>query len=192
VSGRDAPRPAVVKLGGGLLDIPGAFDAAIAAVTRAARTVPVLVVPGGGPFADAVRAFHHRHPVSDTASHWMAILGMDQYAVAIADRLEGGTLVDDAGQVEAALGAGRIPVLAPSRWMRAVDVLPHSWEATSDSIAAFVAGALDAGCLVLLKPVAGRVEAVADAGLPAVLPAGLRTVVLGPAELDRLGEVLAD
>ena len=43
-------------------------------------------------------------------------------------------------------------VLAPSRWMRAADVLPHDWDATSDSVAAFVAGALDAERLVLIKP----------------------------------------
>ena len=40
--------------------------------------------------------------------------------------------------------------------MRSADALPHSWEVTSDSIAAFVAGALDAGRLVLIKPAAER------------------------------------
>ncbi|HET7601178.1 MAG TPA: hypothetical protein VFK09_12845 [Gemmatimonadales bacterium] len=186
------PQAAVVKLGGGLLEVPGAFDAAIASIARAARVRPLVVVPGGGPFADAVRSYQQGHPLSRTAAHWMAIAGMDQYAMAIADRLEGGAVVCDPAEVSATIEAGRIPVLAPSRWMQAVDVLPHSWDATSDSVAAFVAGALDAGCLVLLKPVPGTPDALADPGFRAVLPAGLRTLVLGPAELDRLVEVVAN
>jgi len=38
---------------------------------------------------------------------------------------------------------------APSRWMRAADVLPHTWGATSDSVAAFVAGAGAAAAVLL-------------------------------------------
>ena len=40
-----------------------------------------------------------------------------------------------------ALSAGHVPVLAPSRWLREADPLPHAWTVTSDSIAAWVAGA---------------------------------------------------
>ena len=50
------------------------------------------------------------------------------------------------------VAAGKVVVLAPSRWMRSSDVLPRSWDVTSDSVAAFVAGALDAARLVLIKP----------------------------------------
>ena len=53
------------------------------------------------------------------------------------------------------LTSGGVAVLAPSRWMRSADVLPHTWEVTSDSIAAFVAGALDAARLILIKPASG-------------------------------------
>ena len=51
--------------------------------------------------------------------------------------------------------AGRVPVLAPSRWLREADPLPHSWDVTSDSIAAWVAGQAGASTLVLVKA-AGR------------------------------------
>jgi hypothetical protein len=43
-------------------------------------------------------------------------------------------------------------VLAPSRWLAAADPLPHTWEVTSDSIAAWAAGELDAAHLILVKP----------------------------------------
>ena len=77
---------------------------------------------------------------------------MDQYAHLLAERIDGAALVEEPGAIGGALDAGRIAVLAPSRWLRAADPLPHSWDATSDSVAAFVAGALDARRLVLVKP----------------------------------------
>jgi type VI secretion system protein ImpG len=46
-----------------------------------------------------------------------------------------------------------LPIVAPYHWLRAVDPLPHSWDVTSDSIAAWVAGAVGAQRLLLVKPV---------------------------------------
>ena len=69
----------------------------------------------------------------------MAILSMDQVAQLIADRLSRAGLVHDPADIAAAQRAGLIPVLAPHAWMRRVDALPHSWDVTSDSIAAFIA-----------------------------------------------------
>jgi aspartokinase-like uncharacterized kinase len=43
-------------------------------------------------------------------------------------------------------------VLAPYAWLRREDPVPHSWDVTSDSIAAWVAGAIGAERLVLVKP----------------------------------------
>jgi aspartokinase-like uncharacterized kinase len=76
--------------------------------------------------------------------------------------------------------------------MLAADVLPHSWQATSDSIAAFIAGALDAECLVLLKPVGGPVEALVDPVFRDVLPVGLTVLVLGAGEMERLPTILQE
>jgi aspartokinase-like uncharacterized kinase len=117
-----------------------------------ARDRPLLIGPGGGPFADAVRAQDDRLGLSDEAAHWMAVLAMDQYAHLIASRLRGATLVWDVAAIASAVRAGRIPVLAPSSWLRRADPLPHSWNVTSDSIAAWVARAVGARDLVLIKP----------------------------------------
>ena len=46
-------------------------------------------------------------------------------------------------------------MLAPFRWLRAADPLPHGWHVTSDSIAAWVAARLSARRLVLLKSLDG-------------------------------------
>ena len=156
----------VVKLGGAVLSDVPRFEAVIAAISDS-RGGRFLVVPGGGPFADAVREVDRRIGLSDDAAHWMAILGMDQYAHVIAARLTASLLVRDPQEIVPALRDGRIPVLAPSGWLAAVDPLPHAWTVTSDSIAAWVAGAVGARRLVLVKPAgaAGAKSGAAAAGI---------------------------
>jgi aspartokinase-like uncharacterized kinase len=177
----------VVKVGGGLSAAAGALDVVGAAIAAAGRRHRILVVPGGGPFAETVRTFERREPVSADAAHWMAILGMDQYAQVLAERISGATLVEEPGAVAGAIGRAGVAVLAPYRWMRAADVLPHTWGATSDSVAAFVAGALDAARLVLVKPVEGTPgPELTDACFASVMPAGLPCVVVG---WERIGEL---
>ena len=176
----------VIKVGGGLSATPGALEAVCAALGAAGRRHRLLVVPGGGPFADAVREFDRRQPLSPDAAHWMAILAMDQYAHVLTDRIPGAVMVEEAGAVNGVLGEAGIAVLLPSRWLRAADVLPHSWDVTSDSIAAFVAGALDAARLVLLKPTSSPAPDLVDPWFASALPAGLPWMVLG---WERIGEL---
>ncbi len=183
---------AVVKLGGSLGRIGGALAAAGRALGTAARRRPLVVVPGGGALADLVRALDRQLSLPATTAHWMAILAMDQYAHVIVAHTESAVIAHDAAEIRSALAEGRIPVLAPYRWMFAADVLPHRWEVTSDSIAAFVAGALDADLLVLVKPVSGSVEALVDPWFREARPLGLKVVVVGAEELDRLPLVVSD
>ena len=181
----------VVKVGGGLSATPGALEVVGRALAEAGRRHRLLVVPGGGPFADAVRAFDQREGLSADAAHWMAILAMDQYAYVLLERIRGAVLVEEPGAIGAALGGTGVAVLAPSRWLRAADVLPHDWAATSDSAAAFVAGALDAERLVLIKPESGgsAVDLV-DSYFALVLPEGLPWSTLGWEEMSELERLL--
>ena len=142
----------VVKIGGGLLAHEGSLDALLNVLADVARDEPLLIIPGGGPFADAVRDQDARLTLTDDAAHWMAVLGMDQYAHLIVSRMPRAVLVTDATEISAALASQRIPVLAPYAWLRRADPLPHSWEVTSDSIAAWIARAIAASRLVLVKP----------------------------------------
>ena len=185
----------VVKMGGGLLAHADHFEAVVETIGAAARERPLLVVPGGGPFADAVRAVDGRVHVSDAAAHWMAVLAMDQYAHLIADRLAGGTVVADRRAVAPALEARQVPVLAPFQWMRKADPLPHSWDVTSDSIAAWIAGELAARKLVLVKPggthqPGDNGEDLVDAHFSTAIPIGVEVVILGADERGALCRAL--
>lgn len=169
----------IVKVGGALLGTPGALDAAVRALeTAVARGAAVAVVPGGGPFARAVRDVDASLDIGADAAHWMAILAMDQHALLIASRTTHARIVEHPAEITGALVHRRLPVLAPYRWFRARDPLPHSWDVTSDSIAAWVAGDLDARRLVLVKPVVGEQSALVDAYFERAVPNGLRVVIV--------------
>ena len=174
----------VLKIGGATCRDYAALRLVLDATGRLARRSRLLVVPGGGEFADQVRMAQVAQGFSDDAAHWMAILAMDQMAHLIADRLERASLVRDRAGIKAAHQSGRIPVLAPHDWIRAADALPHSWDVTSDSIAACIAGELGARELILLKPVDGPLGQLVDAAFAVLCPAGLQVRVATPATLE--------
>lgn len=169
----------VVKVGGGLAASADALRRVGQAVARAAATRRLVVVPGGGPFAGAVRAFDAAHGLSPSAAHWMAILAMDQYAFALEGAIPGGRVVEDRAGIREAHLAAAVPILAPARWLRAANELPHTWDVTSDSIAAYLSTLLGATELILVKPVSGGQELV-DPCFARTLPAGLRWRVVDP------------
>ena len=155
----------VVKVGGGLGR--EADDAALrdlcAEIARAGARHRLLVVPGGGRFADAVREHDRRFGLRPETAHRMAILAMDQFGWALADLIPGAARCLDPGAAR-----GGVSVLLPAAVLAGRDPLPASWAVTSDSIAAWVAGAAGAGRLVLAKPVAGlhRTWPAAEAPIP--------------------------
>lgn len=173
----------IVKIGGGLLAAAADLDVALRAVRTVARARSALVVPGGGPFADAVRDVDRRLQLPDDATHWMAVLAMDQYAHLLASRLDSGRVVFDLAGVAAAHDDGCVPVLAPFRWLHEQDPLPHTWDVTSDSIAAWVAGAAGARELVLVKP-RGATGRLVDPGFAQVLPRHVTATIVTVDDLE--------
>ena len=180
----------VVKVGGGLLSKAGAFDLVTEALTAFSPRRRLVIVPGGGPFADAVRTMFRRIKIGDDAAHWMAVLGMDQYAHVLTSRLPGAVLVEQPAEVAAARQAGRLPVLAPYRWVRAADPLPHTWEITSDSIAAWLAGMLGARRIVLIKPAGGDPRKLVDPLFIRTLPPAVEHFIITADDLGQLDVAL--
>jgi len=149
-----------VKVGGSLMD---AADAVMRVL--AASPVPVLIVPGGGVFANDVRGLG----IDGTAAHWMAVAAMDQYGWFLS---RFGVFADDMCSMPET-GAR---IFLPYRVVREADPLPHSWDVTSDAISAWVAGRL--GCpLVLLKSVDG---VMSGEELLDEMPEGMETDVVDP------------
>ncbi|ALK06381.1 MAG: amino acid kinase [Methanosarcina sp. 795] len=93
----------------------------------------VLIVPGGGIFAEVVRETDEMFCLGADTAHWMAILGMEQYAYYLQDKT-GSRAVDSIADVPEG-----VSILFPYRLLREEDPLPHSWDVTSDTIAAWIA-----------------------------------------------------
>jgi 5-(aminomethyl)-3-furanmethanol phosphate kinase len=166
---------AVLKVGGSLCRQPRQVRHLIATLGTLAAARTLVVVPGGGLFAEEVRRADRRFGLDPSASHWMAILAMDQTAYVLTQFARGAVVVRRPQD----LRPGRLNVLAPSAWLLEADPLPHSWSVTSDSIAAWVARVLRARRLVLLKSVDG----IVDSGSP---DGGIRARVMR----DQLGEIV--
>lgn len=168
------PCPLVVKVGGGLLRTQGleGLRRACAEASERATSLPVLVVPGGGPFADVVRAVDSRVGLADGVAHALALRAMDQLGVLLAPLLPGAELLS-------ALAAprGLALVMAASAFQNRPGV-PESWAVTSDSLAVLAAGAIGADEAVLLKPVAGVLARWPsdDPPLPALTAAELQAL----------------
>jgi dihydroneopterin aldolase len=189
--------PLVVKLGGSLHASPALADW-LAALKRYPR--PLTIVPGGGPFADAVRAAQPTMRYDDETAHAMAVLAMEQYALALANRDDSLELAASRGGIAAAHARGQIALWRPSAMVAAADDIAPSWDVTSDSLAAWLAKKMGACALMLIKSVDvgdGALlsqimrKGVVDPALPDYLD-GTPLVIAGPSSLPHAAALLAD
>jgi len=184
-SSRNRSTGTVVKVGGSLAPH-------IPEIVPVLRNSPrlLLIVPGGGAFADAVRA--SACAADPDAAHWMACAAMDQFGEMLAaEGLETTTRIAP---------PKKTAVLLPYCALRRYDPLPHSWDVTSDTIAAWVAK--KTGCdLLVLKSVDGietggsradsidhtvTTDTVDPCFIPFVLKHRIRTFVMNGTDTERI------
>jgi len=177
-------RPLVAKIGGSLWRSP-LLSRWVAAF--AAWPGPVTIVPGGGPFADAVRATQGPMRFSDRAAHEMALLAMEQYGLALCDLFSDLVLAATPREAAAMSAQGRTPVWRP-RALALESGLPASWDLTSDSLAAWYARESGAPELLLIKSVdAGGASDAASLLDPCFLERAreLSVFLLGPKNIEQ-------
>jgi 5-(aminomethyl)-3-furanmethanol phosphate kinase len=122
----------VIKLGGSLYDCVPALVVALKSSHRR-----LLIIPGGGQFADDVR----ESGLPDEDAHWEAIAAMETFGRYLGTF---GFEITDKLSIPA-----KTSIFLPYKAMRSSDPLPHTWDVTSDTIAAWVAGKLGLDLLVL-------------------------------------------
>jgi aspartokinase-like uncharacterized kinase len=190
-------RLSIVKLGGSHANGPHIKDWLQAIVAEAGS---IAIVPGGGPFADAVRTAQASMGYDDRAAHVMALLAMAQFGYALQSLNPALILTASRSAILHALNDGKVPVWSPEPMARAA-TLPETWDLTSDSLAAWLAGKLGADRLLLIKhghfdteivdarDLAAR--GVVDPLFPRYLKeSGARAWLAGPNDSARLAEGL--
>jgi aspartokinase-like uncharacterized kinase len=142
----------VVKVGGSLYDLPDLRDRLRGFL--APLRGKILLVPGGGAAADAIRAFDRVHQLGEEASHWLAIRALSLNARFLATLLPEARILANT-QADAS-GSGVFVIDAHPFFEadeRQPGHLPHLWKVTSDSLAVRAATVLGARELILLKSI---------------------------------------
>ena len=158
----------VVKLGGSLLGYDRLRER-FAAWIGVQPVMKTVIVAGGGPLVEAIRQLDAIHGFSDVAAHWAAVDALGVAARVVAELFPKFPLVEQVADLDQ--HSDDTLILDVSRVLKessSAAQLPWSWDVTSDSIAAWVAKAIEADELVLLKsglPLGGLdLEGLADEG----------------------------
>lgn len=179
----------VVKLGGSAATSAD-LRRWIEAIEHSAR--PLVLVPGGGPFADTVRRYQTHIGFDDAAAHEMAILAMQQFGCALISLGTRLVRASDIAGIEATFAEGRIPVWMPLDTVLDEPGIARDWTVTSDSLSAWLAGRLSALVLCLVKqvdvPPASTITSVVgaqivDESFAKLVPPSVRVLIAGPTDL---------
>jgi aspartokinase-like uncharacterized kinase len=187
----------VVKLGGSL----AASDRLPDWLRALAGRSDLVLVPGGGPFADQVRAMQARWGFDDATAHHLALLAMEQFGRMLCALQVGLAPAATPSAMDAVMRQGETPVWMPTTMVLDDARIASSWDVTSDSLAAWLCGRIGASGLLLVKsvPLEGTAmdlgvlseRGIVDATFPEyarVLRVPVR--VLSEADLDRLAGAL--
>ena len=149
----------VVKIGGSLEASPG-LPALLELLVEYGRS-RIIIVPGGGRFADKVRAEQAATAMDDATAHRLAIQGMERYAAVLCGMNTRLYPVTDPETPADAGGISSVPVWLPGRLLAGQPGIPCNWQVTSDSLALWLADRIGAEALILVKSAANRSADVA-------------------------------
>ena len=145
----------IVKVGGSLALYPEKLRNLCTKINEISKKQKLIIVPGGGEFADVVRCVDKRFHLSCNTSHKMAILGMDQYGLLLSDLMPYSVTANKLIEIKHFLDLDQLPIFLPSNSMIREDPLKNSWAVTSDSIAVYIASRLKVTKVLLITDVDG-------------------------------------
>ncbi len=154
----------VYKLGGSLLSLPDLAGRLLSLLSTRCDSQPLLIV-GGGEAADIVRRWDIQYQLGEERAHWLALQSMMLNESFVATLLPLARIVRSRAEAKSAWETGNLPILCTHDFLKSEEralagstaadheptALPHNWNVTSDSIAAWVALRWPAAGLVLLK-----------------------------------------
>lgn len=140
----------IIKLGGSLLE-SASLSLCLDTVDRKYRNRPVAIVPGGGAFADQVRAAQKQWRFDNNTAHRMALLAMQQMALLFRGLKPHFVIASSSADVRSLAAEGKTVIWSPSIAELDNAGIQAKWDVTSDSLAAWLANELLADELILVK-----------------------------------------
>ena len=141
----------VIKIGGSLFAC-SYLDKWLTVLQRINQSV--IIVPGGGPFADQVRLAAEKCALPMDCAHDMAVLGMQQFGHLMTGINKHLVLEKHCLNMSAAKDQGRRVVWAPYDEVLAARDIEKTWQTTSDSLALWLAIKITADHLCVVKSAA--------------------------------------
>jgi len=143
----------IIKLGGSLFRSDTLVNC-LNAVEKNYQSRAVVIVPGGGAFADQVRLAQQQWQFDDTTAHHMALLAMQQMALMFKGLKPDFAIADTVAAIHDQLNRKKTVIWSPDIIELDNAGLEASWDITSDSLAAWLAKKLPATELILIKSAA--------------------------------------
>jgi aspartokinase-like uncharacterized kinase len=132
----------VVKVGGSLLTLPDLAER-LSRLRDSRPGMRAVFVVGGGAVADVVRQWDALFNLGEPASHDLALESLNITAGLLTRLLPRAVAIESLRDAEDCWRRGECPVMRLPTWMKGPEadgaVLPHSWDVTSDSLAAWLA-----------------------------------------------------
>jgi len=145
----DGPSGWVIKIGGSLYDSQY-LQAWLEAISRCSDK-KIIIVPGGGPFADQVRGADKKFALHADVSHLMAVLAMQQFAGVLKSLCPSLVAVRSPEEIKATLDGSQVVLWEPYEMVRDQCTLASSWDISSDSLAVWLAGMLKIKNVLFIK-----------------------------------------
>jgi len=140
----------IIKLGGSLSRSDTLVNC-LNTVEKNYRGRAVVIVPGGGAFADQVRLAQQQWQFDDTTAHHMALLAMQQMALMFKGLKPDFAIADTVAAIHDQLNRKKTVIWSPDIIELDNAGIEASWDITSDSLAAWLAKTLSATELILIK-----------------------------------------
>lgn len=141
-----------MKLGGSLL-LSGHLRKWLSIIVQHGK-VKVVLVPGGGIFADQVRTAQQRWQFDDHSAHQMALLAMEQYAYLLQSYEPNLYLADSIPKIKKAMQKNKVSIWLPSKMISTSKALSTNWNLSSDSLALWLACHVRTKHIMLIKSLA--------------------------------------
>ncbi len=111
----------------------------------------VIIVPGGGPFADQVRQADEKFSLPQEQAHNMALMAMQQYGTLLVSLCSSMIKANSKEEIYSAWKDSKIAIWEPYEMLRDNNEIEKSWNVTSDSLAVWLAQELELKNLILVK-----------------------------------------
>lgn len=158
----------VIKLGGSLIKDKNVLYQCLNSIERN-YSDKVIIVPGGGVFADQVRIMQQQWHFDDETAHQMALLAMQQMALLFNSIKRMFIVANTVSAIKQTLQDYSVVIWSPNCQELDLAGIRENWDVSSDSLAAWLATQLKVTELIIVKsaeiPLQTSIQQMQEMGL---------------------------